>query len=336
MRRGLLFVVLWCAVWSVRPSLAHESQPGVLDIRQLAQDRYEVSWRAPIYYGRPHPARLELPDAWQTLGQPVERTLPDSLLIRRIVTTGGRSIDGDRIRFAGLESTSTDVFVRLARFDGSSFSAVARPASPWVELRGERTWHTVAGDYLVLGFHHILLGADHLLFVLGLLLIVHGGGALLKTITAFTVAHSLTLGLATLGWGRAPLAPLNASIALSILFLGPEIVRVWRGGTSLTIRSPWVAAFGFGLLHGFGFASGLSMIGMPRAEIPPALLWFNIGVELGQLSFVGLMLALVRSFRVLEMRWPVWGERAPGYAVGVCGAYWTIQRTVMMLLGGSG
>lgn len=154
---------------------------------------------------------------------------------------------------------------------------------------------------------------------------------LFKTITAFTVAHSITLAIATLGYASAPLPPLNACIALSILFLGPEIVRSWRGKTSLTIRRPWVVAFLFGLLHGFGFASGLSTAGMPKAELPLALLFFNVGVELGQLVFVFLALGLARSFRVLEVRWPRWVEALPGYTVGSLGAYWAIQRTAILL-----
>jgi hypothetical protein len=157
---------------------------------------------------------------------------------------------------------------------------------------------------------------------------------LLKTITSFTLAHSLTLAIATLGYASAPLPPLNAAIALSILFLGPEIVRVWRGETSFTIRHPWVVAFAFGLLHGFGFASGLTAMGLPKAEIPLALLLFNVGVEVGQISFVVLVLLLERAFRTLEIRWPRWVQALPGYAVGSLGAYWTIQRTAM-LFGGS-
>jgi hydrogenase/urease accessory protein HupE len=187
--------------------------------------------------------------------------------------------------------------------------------------------------YVRLGIEHILLGIDHLLFVLGLLCIVQNRWMLVKTITSFTIAHSLTLAVATLGYASAPLPPLNAAIALSILFLGPEIVRTWRGETSLTIRHPWVVAFAFGLLHGFGFASGLTTMGLPRAEIPLALLTFNVGVEIGQLGFVVLMLLLQRAFRTLEMVWPRWVERAPGYLVGVLGAFWTIQRTVWLLVG---
>jgi hypothetical protein len=152
----------------------------------------------------------------------------------------------------------------------------------------------------------------------------------MKTVTSFTVAHSITLAIATLGNASAPLPPLHAAIALSILFLGPEIVRSWRGQTSLTIRYPWVVAFLFGLLHGFGFASGLLTTGMPRAELAPALLFFNVGVELGQIGFIAVALILSRSFKALEMRWPLWVERAPGYAVGICGAYWTIQRTFIL------
>ena len=153
---------------------------------------------------------------------------------------------------------------------------------------------------------------------------------LVKTITAFTVAHSITLGLATLGYASVPGPPLNAAIALSILFLGPEMVRVWRGETSFTIRHPWVVAFLFGLLHGFGFASGLSTVGMPRAEVPLALAMFNVGVELGQLAFVALVLLLYRSLRTLEFRWSRLAELGPAYVVGSLGAYWTLQRTAMI------
>ena len=310
---------------------AHESQPGTLELRQVDKDRYEVIWRAPIYYGQPHPARLELPEHWKTVVEPTVRLLPDSHVFRSVVTVGSGGLEGSTLRFSGLENTITDVFVRLNRLDGTVMTAVVRPSKPYAQLRGERTWYITAGEYIGLGFHHILQGIDHLLFVLGLLLIVKGRMILLKTITAFTVAHSITLAIATLGYASAPLSPLNAAIALSILFLGPEIVRSWRGETSLTIRFPWVVAFLFGLLHGFGFASGLATTGMPKAELPLALLFFNVGVELGQLVFVFTALALVRSFKVLEVRWPRWVEALPGYTVGSLGAYWTIQRTIILL-----
>lgn len=331
--RSKLPILLPWIVLLVGVASAHETQPGSLDIRQLAPDRYEVVWKAPIYYGRPHPARLALPQSWQPIGPKTERQLSDATVFRQVVTTSTQSLEGSRIHFPGLEATITDVFVRLTRLDGTTFTAIVRPTQPEVELRGERSLGTTAGEFIGLGFHHIMLGLDHLLFVLGLLLIVHGRLKLLKTITAFTLAHSLTLAIATLGYARAPLPPLNAAIALSILFLGPEIVRGWRSQATLTSRYPWVVAFSFGLLHGFGFATGLTTAGMPRAEIPLALLFFNVGVEIGQIVFVGLALSLARAFSILEMRWPLWVARAPGYAVGVCGAYWTIQRTLMMFTG---
>jgi len=156
---------------------------------------------------------------------------------------------------------------------------------------------------------------------------------LVKTISAFTVAHSITLAIATLGYASVPAPPLNAAIALSILFLGPEIIRAWRGETSFTLRHPWVVAFAFGLLHGFGFASGLTTMGLPRAEIPLALLTFNVGVEVGQLVFVGIILLLERAFRVLQVRWPRAIEMLPAYAIGSLGAYWTIQRVALLFAG---
>jgi hydrogenase/urease accessory protein HupE len=332
-RSGLFILVLLLAIGARANVQAHESQPGMLELRQVDKDRYEVTWRAPIYFGQPHPARLELPEHWKTVVEPTERLLADSQVFSRVVVVGSQGVEGSILRFTGLEKTITDVFVRLNRLDGTVMTAVIRPTKPYAQLRGERSWYTTAGEYIGLGFHHILQGVDHLLFVLGLLLIVKGRMTLLKTITAFTVAHSITLAIATLGYAHAPLPRLNAAIALSILFLGPEIVRTWRGETSLTIRYPWIVAFLFGLLHGFGFASGLSTTGMPKAELPLALLFFNVGVELGQLVFVFTALALARSFKVLEVRWPRWVEELPGYTVGSLGAYWTIQRTIMLLGG---
>lgn len=324
------FLLLFTAGLSTIAS-AHESQPGLLEMRQLNTSRYEVIWRAPIYYGKPHPAQLQLPEAWQTVGEPTVRQLPDSALHRQVVDVPGSSINGSIIRLPGLEATITDVFVRISRLDGSETTLVVRPPKPYAQLRGERPWYVSSVEYLTLGLHHILMGIDHLLFVLGLLIIVSGRRMLIKTITAFTVAHSITLAIATLGYASVPGPPLNAAIALSILFLGPEIVRVWRGQTSFTIRHPWVVAFGFGLLHGFGFASGLTTVGVPTAEIPLALLMFNIGVELGQIIFVVLILLIQRSLKVLEFHWPRWVEFVPGYTIGSLGAYWTIQRTLMML-----
>lgn len=327
-----LVLLLFALLWPQTPQ-SHESQPGVVEIEELGGARYKITWKAPTYYFKPHPASLVLPEEWKIVGVPTHRKQINNTVHTYIVSTQGLSIDGKIIRFPGLESTITDVFIRVKRSDASQMTTVARPTKPWGELRDKRPWHITAQEYLLLGFNHILIGVDHLLFVLGLLFIVNGRMILVKTITSFTMAHSITLAIATLGYGQMPLPPLNVTIALSILFLGPEIVKVRRRQTSLTIRFPWIIAFGFGLLHGFGFASGLSTTGMPAAELPWALLWFNLGVEMGQLLFVGIALGLALSFTILELRWPRWVLWVPGYTVGSLGAFWTFQRTAILIGG---
>jgi len=276
------------------------------------------------------PVGLQLPGDVRNLKQPITEELADSVLTRYLIDAGPNGLAGQRIEFPGLQGTITDVLVRVELLDGRSWTTIVHPSQPWVEITAAQTRLEVMGTFVVQGIRHILFGADHMLFVLGLLLIVKDRWMLLKTITAFTVAHSITLAIATLGYAEAPVLPLNAAIALSILFLGPEIVRSWRGETSFTIRHPWVVAFAFGLLHGFGFASALTSAGLPKAELPVALLSFNVGVEIGQLSFVALVLLLERAFRILEVRWPRWAEALPGYTVGSLGAFWTVQRLAIM------
>ena len=312
---------------------AHEARPAYLELKETAPGQFSVIWRTPMLAGMRLPVGLKLPDGVRNVEEPGIQELPDSLLERRAVDTSPAGLAGKRIEFPGLQLTITDVLMRVELLDGRTVQTIVRPSQPWVEIAAAQTRWEVTGTYVVEGLRHILFGADHLLFVLGLLLIVRNAWMLVKTVTAFTVAHSITLAVATLGYANAPALPLNAAIALSILFLGPEIVRVWRGETSFTIRHPWVVAFAFGLLHGFGFATALTSAGLPRQELPLALLSFNIGVELGQLGFVGLVLAMERSFRVLEVRWPRWVQVLPAYTVGALGAFWTIQRTALLLAG---
>jgi hypothetical protein len=309
---------------------AHESRPAYLEITETAPGRYDVLWRTPLLAGMSLPLALQFPSDVRNLSQPTVRELPDSLVERRVIEASG-SLRGKRIDFIGLQVTITDVLVRVRLRDGTDSSTLVRPSQPWIEIAASRGLMETAGSFLLHGIQHISFGVDHLLFVLGLMLIVKDRWMLFKTITAFTVAHSITLAIATFGYADAPLLPLNAAIALSILFLGPEIVRSWRGQTSLTIRHPWLVAFLFGLLHGFGFAGALTGAGLPARDLPLALLSFNVGVEIGQVAFVALVLLLERAFRQLELRWPRWAEAVPGYTVGSLGAFWTIQRTAMLL-----
>ena len=312
---------------------AHEIRPGYLELTELSAGAYDVVWKVPLRQGTRLRLEPRFPDVCRRRGAAGPTQPAPGAHIERWTLTCDGGLDGRVLTIEGLELTLTDVVVRLVRQDGSVQTSILRPneTSTAIGRAGESQTPTLG--YLQLGFEHILLGVDHLLFVLGLLLIVRDRWMLVKTITSFTVAHSITLGVATLGLASAPVAPLNAAIALSILFLGPEIVRVWRGQTSLTTSHPWVVAFVFGLLHGFGFASGLATMGLPPSEIVWALLLFNVGVELGQVVFVLLVLGMERAFAVLAIRWPRAVEMMPGYAVGSLGAFWTIQRTAMLFGG---
>jgi len=322
-----------CLLLAVSVASAHESRPAYLEVKETSAGQFSLLWRTPVLAGMRLPIVLKLPADVKNLREPSVQELADSFLERRWIDAGPNGLAGQRIEFPGLQGTITDVLVRVEMLDGRSWTTIVHPSQPWVEITAAQTRMEVMGTFIVQGIRHILFGADHMLFVLGLLLIVKDRWMLLKTITAFTVAHSITLAIATLGYAQAPVLPLNAAIALSILFLGPEIVRSWRGETSFTIRHPWVVAFAFGLLHGFGFASALTSAGLPKAELPVALLSFNVGVEIGQLSFVALILSLERAFRILEVRWPRWAEALPGYTVGSLGAFWTVQRLAIMFGG---
>ncbi len=312
---------------------AHEARPCYLEITETAPAQYALLWRTPVLAGMRLPIVLRLPQGVKNLRDPEVQELSDSLLERRWISVTPQGLAGKRIEFAGLQATITDVLVRVKLLDERSWSVIVHPSQPYLEIAAPESHWGVMASYIAHGIRHISLGADHLLFLLGLLLIVKDRWMLVKTVSAFTLAHSITLALATLGYASVPVVPLNAAIALSILFLGPEIVRIWRGQTSFTIRHPWVVAFAFGLLHGFGFASALTSAGLPRSELPLALLSFNIGVEIGQLGFVLLVLLLERAFRILQIHWPRWVQVLPGFAVGSLGAFWTIQRVVILLSG---
>lgn len=327
---SIFFCLLPGALAPVSGARAHESRPAYLEIRETAPGRFDVLWRTPRLAGMRLPVALQFSHGVQDVTKPTLRELPDSLIERRLIQAEG-GLSGKRLEFVGLQATITDVLVRVRLGDGRDLTMLVKPSQAWIEIPATQGPWAVAGVYLVHGIQHICFGVDHLLFVLGLLLIIKDRWLLVKTVTAFTLAHSITLALATLGYVAVPIVPVDAAIALSILFLGPEIVRSWRGETSFTIRHPWVVAFLFGLLHGFGFAGALTSAGLPRQDLPLALFSFNVGVEIGQVAFVLLVVALERFFRQLEIRWSSWAEVLPGYAVGSLGAFWTIQSTAILL-----
>lgn len=316
------------------PAQAHESRPAYLELTETAPGQYSVLWRTPVLAGQPLPVVLALPESARNLRPLVVQRLSDSLVERRWIDAGPGGLADRRIEFPGLQFTITDILARVQHLDGRTSMTLVRPAQPWLTVAAVPDRLTTATDFTRQGVAHILSGPDHLLFVFGLLLIVGTPWMLVKTITAFTVAHSITLAMATLGYVQPPGPPIEAAIALSILFLGVEILRARRGRTSLTIRHPWVVAFAFGLLHGFGFASALSAAGLPPADVPLALVSFNVGVEIGQLAFVGAVLLLARFLRHFRQDWPQAVEVLPAYLVGTLGAFWTLQR--MAIMAGSG
>jgi hydrogenase/urease accessory protein HupE len=254
--------------------------------------------------------------------------LSDSIVERRIVEAPG-GLAGQRIEFPGLQGTISDVLVRQIATDGAVTTTLVRSSMPWIDLDAPAPGaRAVFGGFVVHGIEHILFGWDHLLFVLALMVIVRGTRALVWTITAFTLAHSITLALAALGVVRVPGPPVEAAIAFSIVLVAAEIVRLRRGEPSLTARWPWLIAFCFGLLHGFGFAGALSDIGLPRAKLPLALLAFNLGVELGQLAFIAAVLvlaAIVRRAGALRAAGQHALRVAP-YAIGSLAAFWFVER----------
>jgi hydrogenase/urease accessory protein HupE len=274
------------------------------------------------------PVVLKLPDGVRDLTNPVVQELTDSLVERRMIQAEEGTLAGERIEFPGLQATITDVLVRVQTLDGMYSTTLVRPSQPWIEISASRGPLSVAGAYLVHGIEHIIFGVDHLLFVLALLLIVRSFRVLLFTITSFTISHSITLALATLGLVHMPGPPVEAAIALSILLVAVEIVRQEHGQSGMTARWPWVVAFSFGLLHGFGFASALTAIGLPQSDIPLALLTFNFGVEIGQLVFIGAVLGVIALARRINVT-PIFSRYAlpaATYTIGALAAFWFIER----------
>ena len=310
--------------------MADEFRPAYLQLRQVDATRYDVLWKVPaldetttlkVVPILPHGARSLTPvHSGYAAGTAVQRW--------RIEVDGG--LADKAIEFSNLSAARIDVLVRLERADGSVQLGRVLPIDSRFVITASPGAFEVVQTYTVLGIEHILTGFDHLLFVLALVILVKGVRRLIVTVTAFTVAHSFTLVAATLGWVHVPSPPVEASIALSIVFVAGEIIRARQGNSGLTQRYPWVVAFTFGLLHGLGFAGALAEVGLPQLSIPIALLFFNIGVEIGQLMFIAAVLAVIAMGRWMGHRialsQPQWLWRIPPYAIGGSASYWVIER----------
>jgi hydrogenase/urease accessory protein HupE len=322
--RWLPILVALAALLAPLPGRAHEVRPAYLEVSEDRPGEFSVLWKTPVRGDM----RLALDPVFSG---PVEALTPVATRLTGAAAVQtwqvrAESLRGQTLRIAGLETTLTDTLVRISFADGSTWVQRLTPQQPATVIPVRPGAWAIAGTYLGLGVEHILTGIDHLLFVLALLLLSTGTWQLVKTVTAFTAAHSITLGLATLGVVHVPSKPVEAVIALSIVFVAVEIVQARRGREGLAARMPWIVAFTFGLLHGFGFAGALGEVGLPQGHIPVALLFFNLGVEAGQLLFVAAMLALAAIARRIRIAWPGWAELVPPYAIGSLAMFWVVQR----------
>jgi hydrogenase/urease accessory protein HupE len=307
-------------------SSADEIRPGYLELKENSQNLFSVVWKVPAKGNKKLSLQVQLPDNCKDKTQAKQRLINGAYIKRWVAVCEGGLV-GKSISISGLELTRTDVLLRLELMDGTSQSVQLTPSRHSYQIQVEASSLQIVGTYTWLGIGHILLGVDHLLFVFALLLIVTNTRRLLWTITAFTLAHSLTLAGATLGFVHVPQQPVEAIIALSILFLAMEIVHGKRGRPGAAARWPWLVAFIFGLLHGFGFAGALAEVGLPQQAIPLALVFFNVGVELGQLLFVATVLLL--GWALHQFKQPkllAWAETAAVYSIGGLSSFWLIER----------
>ncbi|CAE6893506.1 HupE / UreJ protein [Vibrio sp. B1FLJ16] len=315
----VLFFTLFCS--GVK---AHEIRPAYLQMQQTTESSYHLLWRVPIKGDKVIKLVPVFSDEF-TLKESGVRKLMSGSLVIQYELHAPRPIQGTTLAIANQEKTMVDVLISIEYLNGEKLTLMLKPDNPEIRLPEKTTKWQVAKTYTVLGIEHILLGFDHLLFVLALLILSVGFKKLVKTITAFTVAHSITLSCSVMGWVKLPGPPVEAVIALSIVFLALEIVKVQQGQPSLTSQKPWLVAFIFGLLHGFGFAGALTDIGLPQTEMFLALATFNIGVELGQLIFV---VAVIVLFKVIKsfLSPKEWGKKLLPYSIGSIAVFWTIER----------
>ena len=327
-----LLTVLVGGLGLVSSAWGHALQPGYLELREVGEGIYGVVWKKPSTQGIPMAISVQLPRGCEprTEGSLV---FDGSAYYARWTARCEQGLEGGRLQIEGLENTSTDVLVRFDFSNGVTGTHRLTPADTGFVLPATPDRLEVVRTYFAFGVEHILGGIDHLLFVLALLMLVKGFRRIFITVTAFTVAHSITLAGATLGLVHMPGPPMEAAIALSIAFVAAEILHSRQGRPGLTERYPWIVAFTFGLLHGFGFASALTDVGLPQTEIPMALLFFNVGVEIGQLIFIAAVFAMLWLARRVVGRQRLaettWAAVVPAYVIGSLAAFWVIQRTAV-------
>jgi len=333
MRRFLaLLAALALGLFAAGTAAAHEVRPAYLEIRQDAGDHFVVTWKQPALGEMAIRLAPHLSNGWLE-APPTESFATPGFLIRtwQVRDAAPDPLAGRTLSIEGLDRTITDALVHVDLADGRSFETILRPDRAQAALAFQSAGGLAVPAYFRLGVEHILTGIDHLMFVLGLLLLVGVRWRLLQAVTAFTVAHSLTLGASALGLVHAPSAMIEALVALSIVYVAGELANRFRGQEPLTARYPWLIAFIFGLLHGFAFAGALADVGLPKDAVPLSLLLFNLGVEAGQLIFVGAAILAILALRPVRARLPAAADRIalrlPPYAIGAFAAFWVLERT---------
>jgi len=306
--------------------MAHEIRPAYLQIDQIEAKRYQVLWKIPRMGDMSLRIYPQFASSFELKQLDAGKPMANSILLHYNLT-GSEPLAGTKIYIENLHKTLVDVLVNVTYLNGEKVTLMLQPDNTSAVLPGETSTWSVVKTYTILGVEHILFGFDHLLFVLALIIITVGFKKIVKTITAFTIAHSITLSMAVLGFANLPGPPVEAIIALSIVFLAVEVIKTIQGKQTLTSKKPWLVAFIFGLLHGFGFAGALGEIGIPQSEIPIALAFFNIGVELGQIAFVIVVLAGILLLKRYK-NWSVFIRKVPTYAIGTLAAFWFIERFI--------
>lgn len=324
--RSRFFPFLLLFLFAAGASFADEIRPGYLQLAEKSPHIFAMLWKVPAKGGKKLGLSVQLPGECSNKTEANTQLISNAYVQRWIVDCDG-GLTEKTISIGGLTETRTDVLLRIEFADGVSHSAILTPTATSFQIPAKASSLQVAATYTWLGVGHILLGVDHLLFVFALLLIVNNIRRLFWTISAFTLAHSLTLAGATLGFVTVPQQPVEAVIALSILFLAMEIVHGKRGHPGAAARWPWLVAFIFGLLHGFGFAGALAEVGLPQQAIPLALVFFNVGVELGQLLFVATVLLFAWMLhRIAQKSMLDKAETVAVYCIGGLSSFWLFDR----------
>ncbi|ETN96370.1 membrane protein [Zhouia amylolytica AD3] len=304
---------------------AHEVRPAYLQIDQISDsNEYSVLWKVPRTVDKVLNIQPKFENGFD-LNETISPRILDAFVLYTYKLTGSKNLTNTLLTINNLNTTGIDVLVDVRLLNEVHHTFLLQPTKSSVIIPETPSKWTVAKVYIILGIEHIILGFDHLLFVLALLIITVGFKKLLKTITAFTIAHSITLSFSVLGIANLPGPPVEAVIALSIVFLAIEILKLQQGKSTFTSQKPWLVAFIFGLLHGFGFAGAIQDIGLPQNEIPLALATFNIGVELGQIIFVVIILIFIKFVKP-QIPQQTWINKLVPYAIGSVSAFWLIER----------